>query len=67
MSLALECDLPKLEAAAGGSWTRNGLPDTTKDTATTQKRGLMKLILTVTKKCLVIKHLIQEAINLTQQ
>ena len=29
MSLALECDLPKLEAANGGSWTRNGLPDTT--------------------------------------
>jgi len=29
MSLALECDLSKLEAAAGGSWTLNGLPDTT--------------------------------------
>ena len=29
MFLALECDLPKLEAANGGSWTRNGLPDTT--------------------------------------
>ena len=33
MSLALECDLPKLEAATGGSWTRNGLPDTTKSPA----------------------------------